>query len=208
MRTPTSLPDGKRKRHVAGGYLLRSRLAATGRDHDELSTVDLVGRGRRVPRRWECRLPQERPGGLVERAELAVIVRGADKHQAARRDYRTAVVLASSVRQPLGRQLAIVAQRDLPDILTRAQVDGAERAPRRLQGRISIGVEEFRVLDAVFLVDRRGHLHGHLRLRLLALSFALTYSPAVAGSKAAPPHPAPPSKPGNTIVPCRLAGTN
>ena len=41
-----------------------------------------------------------------------------------------------------------------------------------------------------------------------AISFAFTYSRWVSGSKAGPPHSAPPSKPGKMIVPSRLPGTN
>ena len=53
-----SLPDGECKGDVARRYLLRPRLAATGRDHHELPPVDRVRRGRRVPWRRERGLPQ------------------------------------------------------------------------------------------------------------------------------------------------------
>src|SRR5207249_5281216 len=111
-RYRSSLSSRQRKRDVARGYLLPSRLAAAGRDHHELPPVDLVGRGRRVPRRRERRLPEQVARGLVERAELIVVVRRPDEYQPARSDHRTAVVLAPGVRHPRSRELAILPKWD------------------------------------------------------------------------------------------------
>src|SRR5205823_13374610 len=65
----------KCKRDVACGSL-GSRLAAARGDHDELPAGDLVGRGRCIPGSRERRFPQQCPGGLVERTELVIVVRG------------------------------------------------------------------------------------------------------------------------------------
>ena len=45
-------------------------------------------------------------------------------------------------------------------------------------------------------------------VRIQAISFEFTYRSDVSGSYAAPPHSAPPSKPGKITVPCRLPGMN
>src|SRR5437867_10895739 len=144
------------KRDVARRYL-GSRLAAAGRDHDELPAVDLVGGGRCVPGGGERRRPQQCPRGLVEGAELAVVVRRPDEYQAARGDERTSIVLAARGGRAVRRELAILAQRDLPDVTTGVQVDGAERAPGRRYRRVSIRVQESPVVHAVLLVHRGPH---------------------------------------------------
>src|SRR5206468_12657983 len=111
----------KRERHVyaAGG---RARLAAAGRDRDELPAIDLVGRGRRVARERQRRFPQQPAGRFVERAELSIEVRRADEDEAAGRGDRTAVVLGPCVAVPLLDELRVLAERYLPRVVRRVQL--------------------------------------------------------------------------------------
>src|SRR5207249_9319198 len=109
------------------------------------------------PRGRERRLPQQGAGALVKGPDLAVVVRRTDEHQTTRRDHRTAVVLAAGAGHALRRELVILAERNLPDVPARAQVDGAERAPGRLDGRISVGIQESLDVAFVSLLDRVPH---------------------------------------------------
>src|SRR4029453_19571569 len=85
------------------------------RSHDdELATVDFVRRRRRVGRKRQDRLPQERPSGLVECPELRAEMGRSDKQEAACRHNRTAVVFAARVLHALRRQFGILTERDGP----------------------------------------------------------------------------------------------
>lgn len=112
----------------------------TGGDHDILSAIDHVGAwsGRSGVR--EVPLPQKfaRPG--VEGAQLAVIDGRANKQYAAAGQNRAAVVLRAGVRLPFRHQLEVLAERDLPEILTGIQVDCIEGPPRRDDRRVAIGI--------------------------------------------------------------------
>ena len=82
------------------------------------------------------------PVALVERADLVVVRRGGDDQQPVLGDDRAAVAVGARVADSLGRQLRILAERNRPARLARVQVDRVERAPRRLDARISLVVEE------------------------------------------------------------------
>ncbi len=47
-----------------------------------------------------------------------------------------------------------------------------------------------------------------IRRTIHGISFEFTYSRALSGSNAAPPHSAPPSNPGNTMMPRSVGGAN
>ena len=60
--------------------------------------------------------------------------RGDDEQPVLRHD-RPAVIIRSGIREPLRRELGILAQRNLPLRATAVEVDGGERAPgRRVDG--------------------------------------------------------------------------
>ena len=59
--------------------------------------------------------------------------------------------------QAFGGQLGILAEGNLPGDLALVQVDGVERSPRRLDGRIAIRIEELVIaVVPVPLFDRPG----------------------------------------------------
>ena len=133
-----------------------SRLAATRGDDEILPAVDFVGGRRGVAGGGHRRLPQERARGLVEGADLPVVVRRRDEDQAAGGDDRAAVVLAAGILQSLRHELGILAERNLPRVLAGIQVDGVERAPRRRGCGIAVRVEELPVAgEAEGVVDQR-----------------------------------------------------
>ncbi len=112
----------------------------TGGDHDILSAIDHVGAWSGRSGVQEVPLPQKfaRPG--VEGAQLAVIDGRANKQYAAAGQNRAAVVLRAGVRLPFRHQLEVLAERDLPEILTGIQVDCIEGPPRRDDRRVAIGI--------------------------------------------------------------------
>src|SRR5262249_57048171 len=116
----------------------------------------VVAGGGGVGRRGGRRLPQQRAGRLVEGAELPIVIRGRDEHEAAGGDEGTAVVLAARVFQPLRDELGIFAERHFPGVLASVEIDRVERAPRRRHRGISLRVEELLVAgEAVCVVDER-----------------------------------------------------
>ena len=57
-------------------------------------------------------------------------------------DDRPAVVVAAGVLQPFRRQLGILAERNLPADRAGVEIDRVERAPRRRDRRVAVGVAE------------------------------------------------------------------
>ena len=121
------------------GRLLR--LAAARGDHHELAAGYFVRCGSGIAARGQRRFPQQLSGGFVESVKLAVVVGSADEEQAAGCDHWSAVVLAACVANSLGDQLGKFAEGNLPHDLAGVQVDGVERAPRRLDGGVPSGSE-------------------------------------------------------------------
>jgi hypothetical protein len=97
-----------------------------GSDHDVLSTVDHVGTWSGCSRIREIALPQELARLGVEGAQLAVIDRRANEQDTAGGQNRATVVLRAGVRHSLRNELGVLAERDLPEIFTRVQVDCIE----------------------------------------------------------------------------------
>jgi hypothetical protein len=81
---------------------------------------------------------EERARG-VERAELAIEVRGTDEIESAGGDDGPTVVLGAGVGQPLGRQFGVTRRENPPREIARVQVDGVQRAPWRRDSRIAAG---------------------------------------------------------------------
>src|SRR5438034_777698 len=101
------------------------------------------------------------PGGpdflarvLVERAE-ALVISGADKHHATRRDQRSAQIRSPCRRYPLGQQLIHHAQYGAPAEIARVQTDGGEKTPWRLLARVEVLVPKTRIGTAHSLVAIR-----------------------------------------------------
>src|SRR5690606_844779 len=119
----------------------RPHLPAAGRDYDVLPPVDLVrGRGGVASGR-KVGLPEDLARPFVEGAEL-LVRRGTDEDQAAGGHGRPAVVLCPRSRDSPRRQLLELAERHCPQVFTGVQVDGVERSPGRLDGRIALRIEE------------------------------------------------------------------
>src|SRR5262249_42178572 len=101
---------GQRERDVPAAGTAPRRLAAAGGAEEERGAGGRGAGGRRVARRGQRPLPQQRAGRLVEGAELPIVIRGRDEHEAAGGDDGTAVVLAARVFQPLRDELGIFAE--------------------------------------------------------------------------------------------------
>ena len=107
--------------------------------------------------------------------------------------------------------LALLEERDDVRLLLPVREPGERR---ELPLRVALAVDAV-AHRAVLRVDARARAvppspgGGSSSIsRIQGISFALTYRSRVSGSKAEPPHSAPPSKPGKIIVPCVLGGTN
>src|SRR5579885_3256146 len=136
---------GQCKRHIhSPGPRLRV-LPSTSRDHDELPPIHLVGCRRGVPGKGQSRLPEQLARGLIKRPELLIKIRRPDKQQTSCRDNRPAIVFRSRMGHALRRQLRVNAQRDLPRILPRIQIDRVQRAPGRRNGRVPVWIQELQI---------------------------------------------------------------
>ena len=76
-----------------------------------------------------------------------------------------AVVVGAGVLEPLRRELGILAERDLPADGALVQIDGVERAPRRLDGGIAVVVEEDVEARVAVRAAKFGFGSGRLRRR-------------------------------------------
>ncbi len=136
----------------------------------------LVGRRPcRPPRRWRRtvgRRPRKSPACALPENGSVVSQRSAPVALSNARNFRSkfvapmktsppavtirpAVVLGAGIRQALGRELGILAKRHTPDEVARVEVDGIQRAPRRRDRRVAIGIEELAVAGEAIRDERR-----------------------------------------------------
>jgi hypothetical protein len=101
--------------------------------------------------------------------KLAIVVGGGDEQQTSGGDYGSAIVLTACRAQAFIDELGIFAKRNLPDDFATAQIDGIQGTPGRLDGRITVGIEELVIaVNAVFLIDRPGAGLGGRDFKILA----------------------------------------
>src|ERR1039457_1007483 len=74
--------------------------------------------------------------------ELVVEDSGTDEEQSARGDNRATVVIRAGISFPLGHQLRILSERNLPQILACVHVDRTQTAPGRRRRGIVIWIEK------------------------------------------------------------------
>ena len=74
--------------------------------------------------------------------KLLIENRGANKNQAARRHYWTTVIVAAGVLHSLRREHGNFPEWNLPADFALIQIDGIERSPRRLDGRVAVRIQE------------------------------------------------------------------
>src|SRR3974390_2796568 len=134
----------------AAGFAAEVFATACG-DDDELAAVDGIGGGGGVAGERERRFPKQLAGGLIEGAELLVVVGGADEKKAAGGDDWPAIVLGAGVFHALSWEFGVFTERNLPDVFAGVQIDGVERAPRGLDGGVTIGIEKAFVAREVVL---------------------------------------------------------
>ena len=102
----------------------------------------------------DCRV--DLPGGLIEGAELFVVVGGTDKEKAACGDDGAAVVFAARVGHAFGSEFGIFAEIYFPGVFAGVEVDGVERSPRRSDGGVAVGIEKSTIAGkAIFRSGRR-----------------------------------------------------
>ena len=82
------------------------------------------------------------------------MVGGSDEDEAAGGDHRPAVVLGPRVPEPLGGQFGKFSQGNLPGEFAPVQIDGRQRAPRGLDARISVRVQQLVVAGVPVTEDR------------------------------------------------------
>jgi len=92
------------------------------------------------------RLPQQPAGALVERAEPRVLRRG-DENQATARHDRATVLLRAGDRYARAVSAGELAERNTPAVFAAVEIDGAQRAPRRLDRGIAARVSPALVAD-------------------------------------------------------------
>src|SRR5208283_3189782 len=147
------------------GYVHATRFgfkvpAASGCNDDVLAAIHGIRGGCSIPRERKCGLPEQLTGGFVEGAEFLVVVRGPNEKQSARSDDRPAVILRTGILHALCHQFRVFAERNLPDIFAGIEVDGIQRAPRRLNCGVTVRIEKAPVTGKVILHRRQEWARG------------------------------------------------
>src|ERR1700722_11026617 len=146
-----------------------ARLAAARGDHHKLTAAGLVSRRGSVARRRQGGFPEQLAGSLIEGVKLAVVIGGGDEQQTSGSNHGSAVILAAGRSQAFLDEFGILAKRNLPGDFPAVQIDGVQGTPGRLDGGITIGIEEFVIaVNAVLLIDRPGAWLGRSDFAILA----------------------------------------
>jgi hypothetical protein len=132
----------ERKRNVCGSLRALGITRATCSNYDVLLAIDHVRAGRSVAGKREIALPEQLAGLRVKRAQFAVKHRGADEQHASCSNNGPPVVFRSGISHAVCGEFRIVAERNLPKILARVQIDRVERASRRRDCGIAVRIEE------------------------------------------------------------------
>src|ERR1700690_3256974 len=81
--------------------------------------------------------------------EDAVVHSGADKKHAAGGHDGSAIILGARVLHSQGDQFRILAEGNFPQVLSRLEVDGAQRSPWGIESGITVGVEELAIAGEI-----------------------------------------------------------